>query len=234
MNNTDISKKELAETRYQETLIVKLAYSFIKRVFGPLVRYFWIERVEGLENIPKKGPIIIASNHQSYFDFICFIAVSPRRIHYLAAEKFYKSRFWRPLMNLTGQIKVDRTQHDKSEVYQTVHSVLEQGQVIGIFPEGTRSPDGEIKKPFTGVAKFALKEKVPVVPVGLIGTYEIMSRYDKFPKFKKETVIKIGKPLYFQEYYDKENNDGQLKEVTDKIMLNIATLAGKKYLYKEG
>ena len=220
---------KMPQKEYSENRIVRWAYPIIKKILGPIIRAFWIKKIEGLENVPAEGLMIIASNHQSYFDFICFTAVSPRRVRYLAAEKFYKSKIWRLLMNLTGQIKVDRTQHDKSEVYEAVHSALKQGQMIGIFPEGTRSSDGEIKKPFTGVAKFALKEKVPVIPVGLIGTYEIMSRHDKFPKLKKKAVIKIGKPLYFQEYYDKENSDKEFKEVTDKIMLNIATLAGKKY-----
>jgi len=215
---------------FKETRRVKIGYSIVRRLISPLVRKVWIDKIEGLENIPKDGPVIIASNHQSYFDFICFIAASPRRIHYLTAEKFYKSRVWRPMMNMTGQIKVDRTSHNKQEVYDKVHSALNQGRIIGIFPEGTRSADGEIQKPFTGVAKFALKANVPVIPVGIIGTYDIMSRHDKRPKFRgAKAKIKIGKPIYFSEYVDAQPTDDDYRVVTNKIMSQVAELAEKKY-----
>ncbi|MBU2545360.1 1-acyl-sn-glycerol-3-phosphate acyltransferase, partial [Patescibacteria group bacterium] len=145
-------KRNKVRPSFNETRRVKVGYSVLKGVLSPLIRKIWIDKIEGLENIPKDGPIIIASNHQSYFDFLCFIAASPRKVHYLAAEKFYKSRMWRPVMNLTGQIKVERVSHDKKGVHDKVYSALDQGRVIGIFPEGTRSANGEIQKPFTGVA----------------------------------------------------------------------------------
>jgi len=217
-------------TGFNETRRVKIGYSLARKIFGPLIRKVWIEKIEGLENIPKEGPVIIASNHQSYFDFLCFIAASPRKVHYLAAEKFYKNRMWRPVMNLTGQIKVERTAHNKGEVYNKVYSALDQGKMIGIFPEGTRSSDGEIHKPFTGVAKFALNAKVPILPVGIIGTYNIMSRHDKRPKFRgAKAKIRIGKPMYFSQYSNIQPTDRDYKLVTDKIMDSIAELAEKKY-----
>lgn len=217
-------------TGFNETRKVKIGYPLLKKIFGPLIRKIWIEEIEGLENIPKQGPVIIASNHQSYFDFLCFIAISPRKVHYLAAEKFYESRIWRPVMNLTGQIKVERTVHNKSEVYNKVYSALSQGRMIGIFPEGTRSSDGKIHKPFTGVARFALNVNVPVLPVGIIGTYNIMSRHDKRPKFRgAKAKIRIGKPMYFSEYTNIQPTDNDYKLVTDKIMDSIAGLAEKKY-----
>ena len=201
-----------------------MAYWLIKKIFGPFVRLIWIKNVNGLENVPKIGPCIIAANHSSYFDFISLVAVLPRKIHFLAAEKFYKSKFWYPLVAGTGQIKVDRESSDKREVYEKVISVLERGKVIGIFPEGTRSADGNIGKTFTGVAKFALKAKTPVVPVGIVGTYEIMSRHDKRPRLKKGVHIKIGKPIYFTEYYGREGEDLVLREITDRVMEEIKKL----------
>lgn len=215
---------------YRETRSARIAYPIIRHTAGPLIKGIWIDQVEGLENIPKTGPVIVASNHQSYFDFLCFVAASPRKVHYLAAEKFYKSRMWRPIMNATGQIKVERESHDKAGVYKTVYSALSQGEMIGIFPEGTRSADGEIHKPFTGVAKFALNAKVPVLPVGIIGTYDIMSRHDKRPKFRgAKAKIKIGKPMYFSEYYDNQATENNYKLVTDRIMDRVAELAEKNY-----
>jgi len=210
---------------FRETAFIKFCYSLVKGIFGPVARLIWVKRVEGIENIPRGGPCLIAANHNSYFDFICLTAISPRRIYYLSAEKFFKSIKWRLLMKITGQIKVERQSKDKREVFGIVLSALRQGKAVGIFPEGARSPDGQIKKPFTGVAKFALMAEVPVVPVGIEGTFEIMSRYDSFPKFVKKAVIKIGRPMHFQKHYGKCFNDEILQEITREIMAVIIQLA---------
>jgi len=199
-------------------------YWILKIFFGWVIKLIWIKKVEGLKNVPKNGAFIVAANHSSYFDFISLITVLPRRVYFLAAEKFYKSKFWRPLVAGTGQIKVDRESSDKKEVYQKVFSVLNGGEVLGIFPEGTRSADGKIGKTYTGVAKFALGAKVPVVPVGITGTFEVMSRHDKKPKFKKNINVKIGKPIYFEEYYGKESDEVILRKITDRIIEEIEKL----------
>jgi len=201
-----------------------MLYWLLKKIFGPFVRLIWIKRVDGLENIPKTGSYIIVANHSSYFDFLSLIAVLPRRMYFLAAEKFYKSKLWYPLVAGTGQIKVDRKNNDKKEVYQKVFSILKKGGVLGIFPEGTRSPNGKIGKTFTGVAKFAIGGMAPVIPVAISGTYEVMSRHDKRPKLKKIIKIRIGKPMYFKKYYKKECNENTLRKITDEIMEKITTL----------
>lgn len=213
---------------YEETLLAKFGYALLRKILAPFIRLFWVAEVEGLHNIPKEGAVIIASNHESYFDFLCFGSISPRKIHYLAAEKFFESKLWRPLMNMTGQIKVDRKHPDKTKVFSQVFSALNQGRMIGIFPEGTRSPDGKLLKAFKGVGRIALKSKTPIVPVGIIGTYEIMSRHDKYPKLKK-AKIKIGAPMHFKELHDVNHSDEHYAVVTDKVMLKIAELAGKEY-----
>ncbi len=136
-----------------------------------------------------------------------------------------------PFVKFTGQIKVDRDSKNKEESYDLAFSVLKQGKVLGIFPEGTRSGDGEIHKAFTGTAKFALTTKVPVVPVGIVGAYEVLPRQKKFPKIKKIIEIRIGEPMYFQNYYGKEKDETVLREITNKIMLKIAELSGKEYRY---
>jgi len=202
-----------------------MLYWIIKGILGPFVRIVWIKRVEGLENLPKSGAYIIAANHASYFDFISLISVLPRRIYFLAAEKFYKSKFWYPFVAWTGQIKVDRQSKDKAEVLKKVFTVLKNGKVFGIFPEGTRAGDGKIGKTFTGVAKIAIIAKVPVVPVGIIGAYEVMSRHDKRPKFKKNIRIKVGKPMYFEQYYNRANEPEILRSITDKIMAEVIKLS---------
>jgi 1-acyl-sn-glycerol-3-phosphate acyltransferase len=205
-----------------------MGYWIIKLLFGPVIKLIWVRKTEGLENLPRRGACIVAANHSSYFDFISLVAVLPRRICFLAAEKFYKSTFWRPIMRLTGQIKVERSDKDKTEVYRKAREALKKGRVIGIFPEGTRSPSGEIQKTYTGVAKFALENKVPVIPIGIKGTFEIMSRYDKSPKLKKEIEINIGRPLFFEEYHNKEKNEDVYRQVTDIVMGEIMKLSGKQ------
>ncbi len=205
-----------------------MGYWVIKTLLGPLIRLVWVKNVKGLSNIPKEGPAIIAANHSSYFDFISLVAVIPRRIHFLAAEKFYKSIFWRPIMELTGQIKVERKSKDKTEVHREVSRLLSKGRVVGIFPEGTRSPDGKIKRVYPGVAKFALRNKVTVVPIGIIGSYEVMSRYDKFPRKKKAISVNVGKPISFEDHYKKEESEDVCREVTDLVMGSVQELIKDK------
>lgn len=201
-----------------------MVYWIIKIILGPFIRFFWIKKVEGLENIPRKGPIIIAANHSSYFDFFSLIAICPRRIYFLAAEKFFKGKIWGPLVKTTGQIKVERKSSDKSKVYQSVENYLKKGKIIGIFPEGTRSWDGKIHKTFTGVANLALKNRTRVIPIGIKNAFEILPRQKKIPKLKKIIEIKIGEPMLFSDYYGQENDKRILREITDKIMLKITEL----------
>jgi 1-acyl-sn-glycerol-3-phosphate acyltransferase len=223
-------EKEITEfIEFEEKRFARWGYSLIKKILSPIVRFVWVHEVEGMEHVPSEGPCLIVSNHESYFDFICFVASCPRKVHYLAAEKFFNSWFWRPLMKLTGQIRVDRTNPDKTYTHHMVFSALKQNRMIGIFPEGTRAPDEKMLKAYTGVAQYALRARVPVVPVGVIGTREIMSRFDKFPRLNRKAKIKIGPPMHFDEYYGKENDEKVLREITNKIMLKIAELAGKEY-----
>jgi len=103
---------------------VRYTYFLLKNILGPFARLIWIRQVTGIENIPKKGPAIIAFNHQSYFDFLCFIAVSPRQTHFLAAEKFFSHAVWKHFMRFTGQIKVNRSEHDKHMLHATIYDHL--------------------------------------------------------------------------------------------------------------
>ena len=211
---------------------IQISYLTLKIIVSPIIRLIWVKEVKGLENIPKTGPVILAFNHQSYFDFIAFIAVSPRNIHYLSAEKFFSSKLWKPLMHLAGQIRVDRESRDKRVVHNTVFDHLNSGKMIGIFPEGTRAPlNDEMLYTFTGVAKYAIRGNVPVIPVGIQGTYDVMSRFDKCPKFKKIISINIGQPILFENYKDVKMNEKAYRVLTDKIMMKIVELSNKQYLH---
>jgi 1-acyl-sn-glycerol-3-phosphate acyltransferase len=222
--------KDGTNVGYHDSIFLQFAYSFIKLTLGTLVRLIWVKKVEGIENIPKTGAVIVAFNHQSFFDFLCFISISPRKIHFLAAEKFFTNPFWYPLVKLTGQIKVDRKKHGKEDLHETIFKHLQNGKMIGIFPEGTRSPhEKEMLLAFTGVAKYAIRGEVPVLPVGIKGTYEVMAKHDKKPKFKKIVTIHIGELMHFTEYHRSKLDEKTFRVLTDKIMIEIAKLSQKNY-----
>lgn len=200
-------------------------YWFLRYSIGPLVRLIWVSKVDGLENIPSKGAVVIAANHSSYFDFLTTIAVLPRRIYYLAGEVFYKSWFWKPLLVLTGQIKVDRNSTDKSAAINAGNGILNSGNILGIYPEGTRSRDGKLHIAYNGVAKFALNNKCDIVPLAIEGAYEIMSSADKWPKFNKKCKLTFLKPLRYEEI----KNYSAEKIVQEILMPEIASQLGAKY-----
>ena len=205
-------------------------YWVIKVVFSPVVKLAWVKNVEGVENIPREGPFIVASNHASYLDFFLLPAVLSKRVYFLAAEKFFRHPLWKVLMLLTNQIRVDRKAEDKSETYKEVLAILREKKILGIFPEGTRSSTGRLQKAFSGVARISLLANVPIVPVGIKGTFEILSRYDRFPKFKKICEIKIGKAISLSPYSASALEDERLlKKITRDIMIKIAKLVQSKY-----
>lgn len=171
-----------------------MIYWILKYTVGTLIKIIWVKKVNGISNIPKKGSFIICANHSSYFDFFTLIAVCPRRIYFLAGEVFFKKWQWSWLVKSTGQIRVDRNSHDKSESINKAIEYLKMGRVIGIFPEGTRSSDGKLQKFYNGAARISIKSQLPILPVGIVGAFEIMSRFDKYPKFKK-CSINIGQEL---------------------------------------
>lgn len=214
--------------------LVAVNYWFLRKISRPIVRLFLVKEITGLKNIPYKGSAILAFNHQSFFDFICTAAVMPRNIHYLSAEKFFEHRWWRKLMVTTGQIKVERNVSDKSSVHEMVARHVDKGTLIGIFPEGTRSPHPkEMLKAFTGVAQFALKHHVPIIPIGIQGTFEVMGKNDRRPKIKRIVKINIGSQLYFDNYHDRHDDKISCVYVTERVIKEIEKLSGKIYPHYE-
>ncbi len=204
-------------------------YKLIRVLFSPMVRVLWIRDVSGLENIPSSGPAILASNHDSNLDSLMLMAVVKRQIFFLAGEKLFKKWWLGPILKATGQIFVDRQAKDKSESVRQAIEVLKQGKMFGIYPEGTRSATGKLQQAYSGVAKVALGGRASVIPVGMIGTFEIMSRYDKRPKFKK-CRIKIGKPIDLSKYYSQGEDKELLHRITDEIIMpEIAKLTGENW-----
>ena len=215
-------------------IFIAFTYFILRKVVGFFIRLFFVKLVHGLQNIPLRGSSIIVFNHQSYMDFLCFASVAPRNIHFLSAEKFFDHKLWRILMVLTGQIKVDRFLHDKSISYKAVSDHISKGKIIGIFPEGTRSPhENFMLKFYNGAIKFALHHRVSVIPVGIVGTFAIWPKHIKFPKIKKIVEINIGKPMMFFEHYGKQDDNELCSNIMKKVIREIELLSGKKYQHYE-
>jgi len=200
----------------------------LKTIFFPIVRLIWVGKVSGLDNIPLEGSAIIASNHESYFDFLCFLAINKRWVYYLTKKEHFENIIWAPFMKYTGQIEVDRESSDKTPVYEQALQVLREGKLVGVFPEGTRSPNGKLQKAYSGVAKIALLAKVPIIPVAMIGTFEILSKFQYVPRFRR-CRIKIGKSVSLEKYYGQEISDELAQQITDKIMETIGELKKERY-----
>ncbi len=205
-------------------------YPILGRIIPPVVG-LWIKKINGLENIPKSRNFIVSANHESYLDHLILSSIIVtylgKKIHYLAKKEHFETFFQRIWHNHTGAIPIDRKAGGK-EALKIAMQYLKNGEVIGIYPEGTRTLNGKLQRAKTGIARLTLAAKVPVLPVGLIGTFEIMPKGQHYPKLKRATV-NIGKLMYFDEYYGKENNKKVVRLVTTKIMKEIAKLCGQKY-----
>ncbi|GEM_PF-291780 len=218
---------------YRVSKRVRVAYALVRSIFGPCVRGIWVRRVVGRENLPRTGPLLIAANHQSYFDFITTIAIAPRNIYYLAAEKFFRKRLWRFFMKITGQIQVDREhKENRKNLDRTVYDLLQAGHAIGIFPEGTRAPSREkMLEGYPGIIRYAFATGTPIVPIGIRGAYDVMSRFDRRPRFKKSIELHIGEPITFPDALTSEPSPEHIRAELKKLMRKIAALADKDYPY---
>ncbi|MBW2988938.1 1-acyl-sn-glycerol-3-phosphate acyltransferase [Candidatus Woesearchaeota archaeon] len=205
-------------------------YPIWGRIIPPVIG-LWIKKINGLENIPKTGGLVVSANHSSYLDHLMISSIvvkySGRKIHYLAKKEHFEKFFQRLWHKNVGAIPIDRQSGGK-EALNTAVKYLNDGKIIGVYPEGTRTLTGKLQRARTGAARLALAAKVPVLPIGLIGTFDIMPKGQHYPKMKR-AVVNIGKPLYFKEYYGKEEDKAIIRLVTTKIMREIASLCGQRY-----
>lgn len=214
--------------------VIAIIYWILRNTIGKIIRLCLIKSVTFEEPLLKNKSAILAFNHQSFFDFLCVAAVINRNIHFLAAEKFFENKWWRILMFLTGQIKVDRIKHEKFNLHASIDRHIQKGKLIGIFPEGTRSPYVDLMlKAYTGVAQISLKHAIPIIPVGIKGTFEIMSKHDRRPKLGKTVSIHFGKQIHFSRHHGLHDDKEICLQVTERIIKDIEELSGKKYPYYE-
>ena len=211
-------------------------YWFLKRiVLGPVLRVFFRPWVEGLENVPKDGAAILASNHLSFSDSIFLPLMVPRRITFLAKADYFTGRGvkgWlkRGFFKGAGQVPIDRSGGRASEAaLRKGLEILNGGQLLGIYPEGTRSPDGRLYRGKTGIARMALEAGVPVIPVAMINTFDIQPPGQVVPRIMR-VGIRIGEPLDFSRYAGMSGDRFVLRSITDEIMYELMQLSGQEYV----
>ncbi|MEU1538670.1 lysophospholipid acyltransferase family protein [Actinacidiphila glaucinigra] len=204
-------------------------------VLGPLLRVLFRPRIEGMENIPEEGAAIVAGNHLSFSDHFLMPAILPRRITFLAKAEYFtgtglKGRLTAAFFHSIGQIPVDRSGGKAGEsAIREGMKVLGKGELLGIYPEGTRSHDGRLYKGKVGVATMAIRAKVPVVPCAMIGTYEIQPAGRRLPRIKPVT-IRFGEPMEFSRFEGMDNERYVVRSATDEIMYAILALSGQEYV----
>jgi 1-acyl-sn-glycerol-3-phosphate acyltransferase len=198
-------------------------------LLGPLLRLFYRLRTSGLENVPAEGPAILATNHLSPLDTVLVPLVVRRKVVFLGKAEYFENRRVAWFFRGAGVIPIRRGGPESREALQGAVEALQEGKLLGIFPEGTRSPDGRMYRGKTGVARIALRARVPVIPIGIVGTYELMPYRSKVPKPGK-VDIRFGKPLLFAEHFSKPTNRLLLRSVADEIMFEIRRLSGQDYV----
>ncbi|MGA1838600.1 lysophospholipid acyltransferase family protein [Herbiconiux sp. 11R-BC] len=203
-------------------------------VVSPVLRTLFRPWVIGLENIPTSGAAILASNHLSFSDSVFLPVIVDRHVSFLAKSDYFtgkgvKGALTRLFFNASGQLPIDRSGGKASEAsLNTGLGVLSKGELLGIYPEGTRSPDGKLYRGRTGVARMVLEAHVPIIPVAMIDTEKVMPIGSKIPKIMRIGII-IGKPLDFSRFEGLESDRFILRSVTDEIMYELHRLGGQEY-----
>ncbi|MFD5030922.1 lysophospholipid acyltransferase family protein [Streptomyces sp. NPDC058405] len=211
-------------------------YYVLKYVLlGPLLRLLFRPRIEGLEHIPAEGAAIVAGNHLSFSDHFLMPAIIKRRITFLAKAEYFtgpgiKGRLTAFFFRGAGQIPVDRSGKEAGRAaIREGLGVLAKDELLGIYPEGTRSHDGRLYKGKVGVAVMAIRAQVPVVPCAMVGTFEIQPPGQVVPRIKRVS-IRFGEPMEFSRYAGLENEKAAIRAVTDEIMYAILELSGQEYV----
>ncbi len=204
-------------------------------IVGPFLRRTLRPWVTGRENVPKKGAAILASNHLSFIDSVLLPLELDRRISFLAKAEYFTGKGlkgWavKNFMLATGQLPIDRSGGKASEAaLNSGLAVLRRGELLGIYPEGTRSRDGRLYRGRTGIARMIVEGHVPVIPVAMVDTEKAMPVGHKLPKVRRVGIV-IGEPLDFSRFAGLEGDRFILRSITDEIMYELARLSGQEYV----
>lgn len=209
-----------------------LPYGVLRAFLTPFLMLAFRPKVKGLRNVPASGPVIIASNHLSFSDSIFMPLVVPRKVTFLAKSEYFTSPGPKGLLKkLTfialGQVPVDRSGGRRSEAALiTGLQVLAENECLGIYPEGTRSPDGRLYKGRTGIARIAIESGAPVIPVAMFNTEKIQPTGKVIPKIMRVKMV-FGEPMFFE---GDTSDLLYLRDVTDQIMKKIQEMSGQEYV----
>jgi 1-acyl-sn-glycerol-3-phosphate acyltransferase len=196
-----------------------MAHFFVKNILYPLMRLVFVKKIKGIKNLPKKEPYIVAANHASYIDgpllLLIFLWHKNREVRFIIYPRMFATSFRRFVFHTWfDQIKENHS-------VKKALDYLDKGVPVGIFPEGRRTEDGKLQKvKHTGLGVLALKTKLPVVPIGIKGTFELWPRQQKYPSLRRIVTINIGKPIKFKLSANKKN----YKTVSNKVMKKIGDL----------
>jgi 1-acyl-sn-glycerol-3-phosphate acyltransferase len=206
-------------------------YTVARKVIEPVFRGLWRFSVEGAEHIPTVGPAVFCPNHTSVLDSFVLPCVLPRRITYVGKAEYMDSWKTKHLFPALGMIPIDRSGGSASErALNAATRVLEAGEYFGIYPEGTRSRTGQLFRGHTGPARLALRTGAPLIPVGIVGTREIMPPEARFPRLRLPVVIRFGRPISVERYRDRPDDHLVLRQLIDELMFEIRELSGQEYV----
>ena len=211
-------------------------YWLVKATIGTTLKIVFRPWSKDVKNVPRRGPVILASNHLSFSDHFFGPLPVPRKVVFLAKAEYFTGRGVKGLISKAfftgvGQIPIDRGGGEASErALVTGLRVLASGRVLGIYPEGTRSPDGRLYRGKTGVARLAIESGAPVVPCAMINTFEFQPSGSIWPSLRIRPGVRFGEPLDFSRYHGRETDGQLLRAVTDEIMQAIAKLSGQEYV----
>ena len=209
----------------------QMAYWVLKAVLTPVLRFLFRVRVEGADNVPPSGAAILAGNHLSFSDSIFLPMVLRRRITFVAKAEYFEDPKTAWFFRAVGQIPIKREGGSAAEgALAAARDVLGGGGLFGIYPEGTRSPDGRLYRGHTGVARLALQGRVPVLAVAMVGTREAQPIGQVKPNFFMPITVRISRPMTFERFYDRPEDPLALRQVTDEIMFELRELSGQEYV----
>lgn len=212
---------------------MRWTYAVGRTVVTPLARLIYRPIVEGKSNVPKKGPVIFASNHLSFLDSIAIPVAAPRPVHFLAKASYFEgkgARGWvmREFFTSIGAIPVERGAGKAAlDALEQQRLLLADGRAVALYPEGTRSLDGRLYKGRTGVAFLALQTGAPVVPVGLIGTDTVMPVGASMPTLRQRVTVRFGEPIDLASHGAADSGKAR-RTATDAIMNAIHALSGQE------
>ncbi|KAB1660094.1 1-acyl-sn-glycerol-3-phosphate acyltransferase [Pseudoclavibacter chungangensis] len=205
-------------------------------IAGPLLKSTFRPWVRGVENVPAKGAVILASNHLSVIDSVFLPLVIDRPVSFLAKKEYFtgkgvKGALTREFFKGTGMLPIDRSGGAASDAsLKTGLRVLNAGRVLGIYPEGTRSPDARMYRGRTGIARMIMEadENVTVVPVAMVGTEKILPIGSKVPRLIRPGII-FGEPLEFSRFRGLKEDRFLLRSITDEIMSELSALSDQEF-----